>query len=72
MPDLQELILEIIEKEDAAAVTPGLVRMRIEQDYEYDHEKSEIFDFMHQLEDEGVLEYHLGEYNEFSIADQNR
>ena len=72
MPELQELILEIIENEDAAAVTPGLVRMRLDQDYEYDYEKSEVYDLMHQLEDEGILRYHLGEYNEFSIPDQDR
>lgn len=71
MSELQDLILEIIENEDAAAVTPGLVRMRIDQDYDYDYERSEVYDLMHRLEEDGILRYHLGEYNEFSIPDQN-
>ena len=67
--ELRQLCIEIVEEDDAAAVTPGIVRqeLRVEHDIVYEH--SAVFELMHEMEDDGELVYHLGEYNEFAVPE---
>jgi transposase len=67
--ELRQLCIEIVEEDDAAAVTPGIVRqeLRVEHDIVYEH--NTVFELMHEMEDDGELVYHLGEYNEFAVPE---
>ncbi|WP_311172292.1 hypothetical protein [Halobellus ordinarius] len=64
---MRQLCIEIIEETDAAAVTPSIVRqeLRVEHDIAFDY--NTVFELMHEMEEDGELVYHLGEYNEFSV-----
>jgi transposase len=67
--ELRQLCVEIVEQADAAAVTPGVVRqeLRVEHDIVYDY--NTVSELMHEMEDDGDLVYHLGEYNEFAVPE---
>ena len=67
--NLRQLCIQIIEENDAAAVTLGIVRQELEVQYGYEFSHTEIFDLLHEMEDDGDLVYHLGEYNEFAVPD---
>ena len=67
--ELRRLAVRIVEEHEAAAVTPGIVVQRLAVEYDCDREYSEVFDLLHELEDEGELVYHHGEYNEFAAPE---
>lgn len=67
--DLRRLCIEIVEEADAAAVTPGIVRQELRVEHDIVYEDDTVFELLHEMEDEGELVYHLGEYNEFAVPD---
>ena len=67
--EIRRLAVRIVEEHEAAAVTPGVVVQRLAVEYDREHGYSEVFDLLHELEDEGELVYHLGEYNEFAAPE---
>ncbi|WP_256546807.1 hypothetical protein [Halobellus inordinatus] len=66
---LRQLCVEIIVETDVAAVTPGIVcqELRVEHDIAFDY--NTIFELLHEMEEDGELVYHLGEYNEFAVPE---
>lgn len=67
--ELRKLCIEIVEEADAAAVTPGIVRQELRVEHDIVFEDSTVFELMHEMEDDGELVYHLGEYNEFAVPE---
>jgi hypothetical protein len=67
--ELKQLCIEIVEKADAAAVTPGIVRQELRVEHDIVYEDNTVFELMHEMEDDGELVYHLGEYNEFAVPE---
>lgn len=66
---LRQFCVEIIEEADAAAVTPGIVRQELRVGHDIALDYNTIFELMHEMEDDGELVYHLGEYNEFAVPE---
>ena len=64
---LQERVVEILEDEDAAAATTGIFVQRLEHRYGVEKDRGELTEFVDELVDEGVLEYHHGEFRESAI-----
>ncbi|RJX51890.1 hypothetical protein [Halonotius pteroides] len=67
--ELKQLCLGIVEEADAAAVTPGIVRQELRVEHDIVYEDNRVFEVMHEMEDNGELIYHLGEYNEFAVPE---
>lgn len=67
--ELRKLCIEIIEEADAAAVTPGIVRQELRVEHDIVYEDNTVFEFLHEMENDGELVYHLGEYNEFAVPE---
>ncbi|MDB2225303.1 hypothetical protein PN419_08275 [Halorubrum ezzemoulense] len=67
--ELGRLAVRIVREHEAAAVTPGVVVQRLAVEYDREHEYSEVFDLLHELEETGELVYHNGEYNEFAAPE---
>jgi hypothetical protein len=65
--ELRQLCINIVEEADAAAVTPGIVRQELRVEHDILFEDSTVFELMHEMEGDGDLVYHLGEYNEFAV-----
>jgi redox-regulated HSP33 family molecular chaperone len=64
---LQELVVQILEDEDAVAITTGLFVQRLKHQYGIEKDRSELSEFLDELVEEGVLEYNHGEYGEYAI-----
>lgn len=67
--ELRQLCIEIVEAADAAAVTPGIVRQELRVEHDIVFEDNTLFEVMHEMENDGELVYHLGEYNEFAAPE---
>ncbi|WP_179233238.1 hypothetical protein [Halorubrum ezzemoulense] len=49
--ELGRLAVRIVREHEAAAVTPGVVVQRLAVEYDREHEYSEVFDLLHELEE---------------------
>jgi hypothetical protein len=67
--DLAELIVEILENEDAAAAGAGIFVQRLEHQYDVEKDRGELAEFLDELVQQGVLEYHHGEFREYTLPD---
>ncbi|EMA06862.1 Anaphase promoting complex (APC) subunit 2 [Haloarcula vallismortis] len=67
--DLQELVVSIVESEDAVAVTAGLISQRMENRHGVEKDRRELREFLDGLVEEDVLEYNHGEYGEYTIPE---
>lgn len=69
-PELRELAVKIIEDADAAAVTTGIVVQELEYTYGIEVDHRETLNMLDEMVEEGVLEYHLGEYAEYAVPEE--
>jgi|APHM01.1.fsa_nt_gi hypothetical protein len=67
--ELRQPCTKIVKEADAAAVTPGIVRQELRVEHDIVYEDNTVFEVMHEMEDDGELVYHLGEYNEFAVPE---
>lgn len=65
--DLTELVVEILEEEDAVAVTTGIFAQHLENCYGVEKERDELAEFLDESVDEGVLKYNHGEVREYDL-----
>jgi len=68
--EVKDLLVEILDEENAAASTAGIFVQRLEHQHGVEMERGEVKDLLEELRDEGVVEYHLGEYGEYGLADE--
>jgi transposase len=67
---VKDLLVEISEEESVAASTTGVFVQRLEHQYDVEMERSEVRDLLEELREEGTMKYHLGEFGEFTLADE--
>jgi hypothetical protein len=67
--ELEKLVVEILEEENAVAVTVGIFRQRLEHQYGIEMNRSELTKILDDLVEEGVLKYNHGEFGEYALPE---
>jgi len=69
--EVKQLLVTILNEEDAAAATPGIFVQRLEHQHGVEMERSEVVTLLEELRDEDVMEYNLGEFREYGLVDEH-
>lgn len=68
--EVKELLVEILEDQDAVAATTGVFRNELEHTYDVERGYQDVRRLLEELRDEGVMEYNHGEFGEFAFSEE--